>query len=61
MNATEIINEALSVEPINPYICYGCGWKSSVERTKPGEFLCNECLKVWEGGKFYPHSESNKS
>ncbi len=39
------------------YVCYGCGWKSSVKRTKPGQFLCNECLKVWEGGKFYPRSE----
>lgn len=37
-----------------PYICYGCGQESSVKRTKPGQYLCNECLKVWEGGKFYP-------
>lgn len=39
------------------YTCYGCGRKSSVKRTKPGQFLCNECLKVWENGKFYPRSE----
>ena len=39
------------------YICYGCGGESSVERTKPGQFLCNECLKVWDGGKFYCPSD----
>ena len=39
------------------YICYGCGWESSVKRVKPGQFLCNECLKIWEGGKFYPRPE----
>ncbi len=43
-------------KPKDSYICYACGWESSIERTKPGEFLCNECLKVWEGGKFYPRS-----
>ena len=37
-----------------PYICHGCGWVSSVNRTNTGQFLCNECLEVWEGGKFYP-------
>ncbi len=37
-----------------PYTCHVCGWESSVKRTKPGQFLCSECLKIWEGGKFYP-------
>ncbi len=36
------------------YECHCCGFASSVKRTKPGEFLCNECLKTYEGGKFYP-------
>ena len=36
-----------------PYICYGCSWESSVKRTKPGQFLCNVCLKIWENGKFF--------
>ncbi len=40
-----------------PYTCHGCGRVSQVKRTKPGQFLCNECLKTWEGGKFYPRSE----
>ena len=40
----------------NPYICYVCGFNSSVKRTKPGKFICNECLKIWEGGKFYPRT-----
>ena len=38
------------------YHCHCCGWSSSVVRTKPGEFLCNECLKWYAGGKFYPRS-----
>ena len=40
-----------------PYICYGCGWESSVKRAKPGKFLCNGCLRVWDGGKFYSRPE----
>lgn len=41
------------IMPEDVYICYNCCWKSSVKRIKPGQFLCNECLKIWEGGKFY--------
>lgn len=40
----------------NLYICYVCVCSSSIERTKPGKYICNECLKIWEGGKFYSRS-----
>ena len=36
----------LSEVASNPYICYVCGFISSVERRKLGKFICNECLKV---------------
>jgi ribosomal protein L37AE/L43A len=53
-------NKASSSEVVsNPYICYVCGYRSSVERTKSGEFICNECLKFWEGGKFYSRNQVN--
>ena len=38
------------------YHCHCCGWASSVIRTKLGEFVCNECLKVYADGKFCPRS-----
>lgn len=60
MTATEI-TEKLDTKPTtNPYICYGCGWESSIERRKPGKFLCNECLKIWEGGKFHLRRGDNE-
>ncbi len=50
----------IGIEPImydaEFYECHCCDFVSSVKRTKPGEFVCNECLKVYAGGKFYPRS-----
>lgn len=47
--------DKLNTQPSsNSYICICCGVASSVECTKPGDFVCTECLKVYEGGKFYP-------
>ena len=51
----------LSEVASNPYICYVCGFISSVERRKLGKFICNECLKVWEGGKFYYRASETSS
>lgn len=52
--------DMLGIEPVmydtEYYECYICGLVSSVKRTKPGEYLCNECLKVYAAGKFHPRS-----
>jgi len=43
--------------------CYGCGKRVFMKwfDKRYYSFLCNGCLKIWEGGKFYPREIGKES